>query len=384
MFTISSSIKSILLLVIILFLTTSNQILAQGFEPLSKEDSALLYPTDKPSFVERMLAKGFAVFPVAFFLPETGFGGGVAGFYYFRLAEDSITRPSSLNLVAVYTQNEQLILQLPFQLSFLENKSLLEGQITYSRYPFQFYGVGNNIDFDEFEDYEPNIARVRGVFYKKLKKNVFLGPRLLYEHQNITSIEQGKKLDTQNFVGKNGGAVFGLGASLLVDRRNNIFTSTKGSYFNITSYISNDGFLADFSMTETLLDFRKYFKTGKSSFATQLFVQHQTGDVPFFSLTQMGGSSQMRGFFQGAYRDKSYATVQVEYRFPLIGRLGAVAFGSAGQVNTKFELEPDYFRYAGGAGLRFLFNKKEKINLRIDYALGKNTSGLYFTIGEAF
>lgn len=194
----------------------------------------------------------------------------------------------------------------------------------------------------------------------------------------------GKRLDTQDFVGEKGGGIFGLGVSFLIDKRNNIFTPTKGSYFNIASYVSANGFLGDYGMTETIFDARKYFQTGKSSIATQFYVQQQTGDVPFFMLSQMGGVSQMRGFFQGAYRDKSFATLQAEWRFPLFWRFGATTFGSLGQVNDKLKIEPDFFRFAGGVGIRILLNEKENINLRLDYARGKDTSGFYFTLGEAF
>jgi len=43
------------------------------------------------------------------------------------------------------------------------------------------------------------------------------------------------------------------------------------------------------------------------------------------------------------------------------------------------KLKPSY-----GFGLRFLFSKEEKINLRVDFGFGKNTNGLYFGIEEAF
>jgi len=38
-----------------------------------------------------------------------------------------------------------------------------------------------------------------------------------------------------------------------------------------------------------------------------------------------------------------------------------------------------------GAGLRFLFNKEEKVNLRMDIGIGQNgNTGIYFGLEEAF
>ena len=42
-------------------------------------------------------------------------------------------------------------------------------------------------------------------------------------------------------------------------------------------------------------------------------------------------------------------------------------------------------KYSYGMGLRFLFNKKQKINLRMDFGFGQDgNSGVYFGIEEAF
>ncbi len=38
---------------------------------------------------------------------------------------------------------------------------------------------------------------------------------------------------------------------------------------------------------------------------------------------------------------------------------------------------------AGGLGARFNFIRRDRVNLRFDYAFGKD-SGFYFAIGEAF
>jgi hypothetical protein len=76
--------------------------------------------------------------------------------------------------------------------------------------------------------------------------------------------------------------------------------------------------------------------------------------------------------------------LQSEARLNLVGRLGMVAFASVGQVSENFSIKPAYLLPSGGIGLRFMFNTKERINMRLDYAIGKNSSGFYASIGEAF
>ncbi|MCE2613258.1 hypothetical protein LVD13_09765 [Flavobacteriaceae bacterium D16] len=42
-------------------------------------------------------------------------------------------------------------------------------------------------------------------------------------------------------------------------------------------------------------------------------------------------------------------------------------------------------KYSFGGGLRYLFNKKENVNLRMDIGIGQDgNTGVYFGIEEAF
>jgi hypothetical protein len=94
----------------------------------------------------------------------------------------------------------------------------------------------------------------------------------------------------------------------------------------------------------------------------------------------------MRGYFQGRYRDKFYAMLQVEYRQYFTKRFGFVVFGGLGDVASEL-IEYDFgsLKYSYGGGLRFLFNKKQKINLRMDIGFGQDGNrGVYFGIEEAF
>lgn len=339
----------------------------------------------KENILQRMLNKGLVAVPVAYYSPETRIAAGIGGYYYFRFnKEDTLTRPSSINLAAIATQNRQLIFQLPVQLAFKQNKYLLNGEVGYFKFPFQFYGVGNDIDLDQFETYTPNIVRLKGIFYKKLSEKLFIGPRIRYEYQKLKEFEVGGKLESEDILGKEGGHFSGLGFAMLLDKRDNIFTPQKGMYLEFSGLTATKVIGSQYEAYEVFLDARKYLSLGKSVLAGQFYMKHQGGDVPFYLLAQMGGNYRMRGYFQGTYRDKNFLTTQLEYRFPVIGRLGAASFASIGQVSENLELVPEHIRFTGGLGLRFRFNDKENINLRIDYARGNNTSGFYFTIAEAF
>jgi outer membrane translocation and assembly module TamA len=72
------------------------------------------------------------------------------------------------------------------------------------------------------------------------------------------------------------------------------------------------------------------------------------------------------------------AATEVEYRFPIYKRFAGVVFAAMGSVTDRWSNgQTDYLRYTIGAGLRFALLPKDKIRLRFDVGLGKNTSAFY-------
>ena len=120
--------------------------------------------------------------------------------------------------------------------------------------------------------------------------------------------------------------------------------------------------------------------------ALQLYGRFVPGSPPFYELAALGGSTIMRGYFQGRYRDKSYTAAQIEYRGHVWWRFGVVAFAGTGDVfgSDASDLSFANLKYSYGFGLRFLFNRQEKINLRADFGFGQDTKGVYFGLEEAF
>jgi hypothetical protein len=66
-------------------------------------------------------------------------------------------------------------------------------------------------------------------------------------------------------------------------------------------------------------------------------------------------------------------------------RLGFGAFFSTGDVASEItRFQAQHLKKSYGVGIRFLFNKEKKINLRADMGIGKDTSSIYFGMEEVF
>ena len=84
----------------------------------------------------------------------------------------------------------------------------------------------------------------------------------------------------------------------------------------------------------------------------------------------MGGDEFVRGYFFGRFRDKNLSTLQTEIRSPSLWRFGLAAIGGISTLYDNFSNFSKQFWPNYGAGLRFLIDRKENINLRLDYVLG--------------
>jgi hypothetical protein len=82
------------------------------------------------------------------------------------------------------------------------------------------------------------------------------------------------------------------------------------------------------------LDLRHYFNlTLDHVIAVQAYLLSESGSPPFYDLGLLGGSKMMRGYITGRYRDRTYYTIQSEYRMPqLIWRFGLIFFAGIGDV----------------------------------------------------
>jgi len=111
-----------------------------------------------------------------------------------------------------------------------------------------------------------------------------------------------------------------------------------------------------------------------------------TGDPPFQMLFLTGSlGSFLRGYTISRFMDKNVITFQTEYRMPLIWRFGLVAFAGFGQVAPEFsQVSINDLKPSVGLGLRFALIPDQKVNLRIDFGIGKDDSSFNIDFMEAF
>ena len=327
----------------------------------------------------------FAGYPIAFFTPETRWGFGAAGVYNFFPGENKSIRPSQLQVGGAYTLNKQL-LSFCFYNIFLDNdKQNLYGEIAYYDYFYQYYGIGNKTNFSDEELYAAKFPRLQVNYLRKLKSNFYLGGFYHFDQYKITEIEQDGFIDNTFLTGKEGSIISRLGLLARYDSRDNIFYPTKGIFSTIELGANTKLLGASTDYQVATFDISFYQSIKKQVFAFNFWTGKQFGEVPFQDLLALGGGKKARGIIKGRFRDEQVLLFQTEYRFPIYKRFSGTAFSSVGNVfgiSGKAFQDPWKINY--GVGLRFLLDKKNKTNLRVDFALGSDEGAFYFTVNEAF
>ena len=269
-----------------------------------------------------------------------------------------------------------MILSSEWNYFFKEEKWFSNGSLSYSSYPDFYYGIGSHTPASNEFLYYSNRWILGINILKNIGKKFFLGPDLRYiSYSNVSYTGQNVYPELANQ------ATFGAGVTFLKDSRDNLFTPTKGFYFKLnTGYnFSKSNYL------KTTLDMRVY-KTwkGKYTWANRLINEFNSGIIPFYDYAFMGGDKFVRGYKYGRYRDKNLTSLQTELRLPVFWRFGAAVFsGLSNLYSDNFRLNNSKYNY--GLGLRFLVDKSERTNLRMDYAIGEDgNDSFYISFGESF
>ncbi len=130
-------------------------------------------------------------------------------------------------------------------------------------------------------------------------------------------------------------------------------------------------------------------------FAVSAFVRDTVGELPYYSLPTLGGSSTLRGYIQNRFTDRAAAHFVTEYRFGIvprgivftdtirIERIGLAVFYEGGTVASGIEdLRDGRYLDSYGMGLRVAFAREA--TFRVDF--GISDEGLNYTIafGNSF
>jgi outer membrane protein assembly factor BamA len=259
--------------------------------------------------------------------------------------------------------------------------------LRYRNFPDRFYGIGNNTSKEAEEFYSYDYISFKTLQMKQVKPHLFVGFDYHFEYEyNFTYRNAEGQLATGSVPGYKGGVGSALGLVAVFDSRDNVVNAHKGRYAEFSSYLFEPLWGSTFEYLRLTGIHQQYFKLPNTHVvAIQQVASFNFGEVPFLDMSTVGSEVILRGYPKNRFRDKHFLATQAEYRAHLFWRLGAVAFAGVGDVfDSADDLRMDRLKYSVGAGLRFLVNPKERLNIRFDYGIGREGGYYYFSVTESF
>ena len=276
-----------------------------------------------------------------------------------------------------------------------DNQRIIYNAEFYSQ-PTSFWGVGYEAAITNSSmRYLASRTIVEGRFLQKIAKGLFVGVGADFNHHF------GRFGGKRNFVNEsdflvrlNGERVdySATGISLFVefDTRNSISAPQRGLYIALQGKVRPKGMG---NVGKTLwcgrLTFDYYQRLWKGAvLAFDLRGEFNSKGTPWVYNAAIGGLQSMRGYYAGRFNDLCAVTVQAELRQRIYRRLGAVAWGGAGNVFSYNNFAWRNTLPTYGVGLRFEI--KRYVNIRLDYGFGGKDSrgklihGAVFSLNEAF
>lgn len=303
-----------------------------------------------------------------------------AGLYKSRY--DSLTPRSNISVFAEVSVIGMFNVGVEGSHIFPNDHMRINYEGNFMRFPSYFWGIGAESEADNANKGKYTLfeSRINAEFIWKLGKHIFLGPALTFNYSQADDVKkpalwQGQRLKQLNY---------GMGIVFSLDTRDYPENPYKGIHFQLSN-----------RYYPTFIGNKRYFYTGELKFslyhrfwesgvwALQLHGAISGHHTPWSMLPTIDSSGSVRGYYEGRYRDRNEADIVLELRQKVWRRNGVVVWGGLAtifdhpsDINRK-RLLPTY-----GIGYRWEF--KNRVNIRVDFGLGKHSTAFNVSINEAF
>ena len=345
-----------------------------------------LYQKVKRYFTESNQVKeekkfDFSIIGGPHFSSDTKLGLGLVASGLYRVDHENLALPpSNISLYGDVTTTGFYLLGIRGTTIFKDDKYRLGINFYFFSFPSKYWGIGydNGNREDHYTTYKRLEKQIRLDISRQIIPSTYVGITTLYRHVN------GKDFEDISFLNgeKPDIGTQGFGAFITYDTRDFLPNPSKGYYAKFEQIFFPDFWGNRFQRTEIV--YRSYHKLWKGAIlASDIEGLFNYGNTPWSMVALLGGSYQMRGYYEGQYRDNNLMEAQIEIRQHIYNRHGVVVWGGAGNVFPDF----DHYNWKHtlptyGLGYRWEF--KNRVNVRLDYGFGKGQSAFYFNIEEAF
>jgi len=324
--------------------------------------------------------------PIPAYSAQLGWSLTLGGAYFLDLGEKKSpdVSASTIGGFVMAAENGSYVYGAGANLHLLGDKLRVKGGGAYMDIRYRYYGTGNvsnplDIELDILQDGPAFFLSGSWNVWKKLYVGLgyltgSVDTRLGVSLPLPPSFDPVLSLDLAAFT-----------IPIEIDSRDHEQFPRDGWFIKASTRLYRESAGGDIDAETYKLAVNHYFPMrDQDVLATRLVVKSASDNVPFFLLSSFGGTTDLRGYPSGRYRDQKMYALQTEYRWQFNNRWIFTGFVGVGEVAESFSDVGRNFLPAGGFGARFVLSEKHKVGLSVDLATGKDGTEFYFGVGEAF
>jgi outer membrane protein assembly factor BamA len=305
------------------------------------------------------------------------------GYFLEAKDEDAEHAPSILGGFGWYAENGSYAFGAGGNLHLLDDDLRVKFGAGYMDVRYRFYGVGDQnelgISIDILQEAPVYFASASYRVWRKL----YVG--LGYTAGTVDTRPKFVRDENQFFdpvVSLDIGAIM---IPIVVDSRDHEQFPRDGWMMTGRTVLYSKDVGSDFDAETFMINLNRYIPMRETDvLALRGYFRTTSGDAPFFIKSTFGGSTDLRGYPSGRYRDNMMYAFQGEYRWAVNDRWILTGFAGVGEVAADVSEFGRNFLPAAGLGARFVVSQKHRVSLSFDVAHGKDGTEYYFGVGEAF
>ena len=331
------------------------------------------------------------------YTPEMGLTFTVGGIWSFKTAPTHTDlQRSNIPFSAGAGLSGSTFASLRPTIYFASNKLRWYGDWAYKDMPDNYWGIGSyNAIHTPMSDsttaYHRTWLMAKNTFVYEVWNNFFAGLMIDYNYTRGSDPSPVVAADPNYMIYNDRPLNSGIGLVFQYDTRDIPTNAWSGVFVGLEASRYSTSLGGDNNYTAVIIDYRQYKNVGRKgqTIAWQFKSRLTDGEVPYGEMSQLGTPFDLRGYTWGRFRDESLMFLIVEYRhmFPSkadpseISKHGIVAWVGSGTITPRLG---DAEHFLPNFGIGYRLEVQPRMNVRIDFGIGRETSGVYMNFNEAF
>ncbi|MEH6583729.1 MAG: glyceraldehyde-3-phosphate dehydrogenase [Halioglobus sp.] len=355
-------------------------------------------------------AFGFLPVPVIITEPALDYGLGLTGLFFHEDEESAEQRkeamlssenaaahlmpPSVSAVFGAYTGNDSFMVGGAHMGFFNEGRLRYQGGVFYGDINLEYYSLGG-IELDRPLSLSTEAAAIfQTLKFKVADWPVFVGPTQRYVNAELSPaggigdlLPPGTPPELEDSIADlltHDVTTSGLGFIAEFDSRDNLFSPSKGFYYDFAYVAYRDGIGSDIDYDSYTLSGLNYFlMTDKLRGGIRLEAEVADSDDILPPFAQPG--IDLRGIPAARYQGTHVGVVEAELTWDIDSRWSVLGFGGVGRAaSSGSDMGSASSRVSKGLGFRYEIARRYGFHMGIDVARGPEDTVWYIQAGSAW